>query len=326
MKKPVLIIIIAACIWLMFAITVVVLNSAPVPQTKAQVIEETPVVATIAVSATGDEVTIEVTQEITSNNSSTVSITEEVTENPTTEAPVTTDIPTTEPPTPDILTTVAETTAADPIVRSLNLLGFNSAEDLFTYFNMFVMSPNDIQACPGEPDACVRIVRPDNPFTMTNVTLTTFDGQSCQANSSGIIPGGPFCVYGVTIRPFLKPAGSDPQTSMITTVFAAETTPTLPPTTPTLTAPIPETTPTVAPPWAQADALSFFGITEAVTVTSCPGEQRCFSVIKRDTSGIITPFHIINPTDKWIDGQLSNGNTGIPPQYNGLVLGATLRP
>lgn len=92
-------------------------------------------------------------------------------------------------------------------------------------------------------------------------------------------------------------------------------------------------TPTSSPASSSSNSLAdadstraTFGIDSSVSVTACDGEPNCFAAIKRDSAGNPQPFHLSNPTGHKLDGQLANGNVGIPAGFDGQVMGATLRP
>lgn len=130
--------------------------------------------------------------------------------NSTTEAGQTaeqTDAPNTPTPAPAAGTVAGST---DPLALSLAALGFSSREELIAFFAMKGVEPRELSACPFEPN-CVRILREKDssgriiPFQMNNPTNVTFDGWRCAGSAGGqakVPPGGPWCVEGVTIRPW----------------------------------------------------------------------------------------------------------------------------
>ena len=127
-------------------------------------------------------------------------------------APPTT-IPTfTTPPAAPVLATPMPTVASnnDPLTPALQALGFSSREELITYFGMMGVTPDELHGCPGE-SACIAITREKDdfghiiPFQMSNPTGMTFDGWRCAGSPGGqakVPPGGPWCVEGVTLRPW----------------------------------------------------------------------------------------------------------------------------
>lgn len=104
--------------------------------------------------------------------------------------------------------TPAATVSGDPLLPSLQALGFNSRQELISFFDIKGVSPSELHGCPGEV-ACVAINHEKDandyiaPFVMTNPTATIFDGWRCAGSAGGqakVPPGGPWCVEGVTIR------------------------------------------------------------------------------------------------------------------------------
>lgn len=100
-------------------------------------------------------------------------------------------------------------TASDPLLPSLQALGFSNREELINFFSMVGVSPSELHGCPGEV-ACIAITREKDasgkiiPFTMTNPTTVTFDGWRAagQAGGQSKVPPGTWLVEGVTIRPW----------------------------------------------------------------------------------------------------------------------------
>jgi len=135
---------------------------------------------------------------------------------PATPTPTLTPMATATPtaPTGSNAAPVLQPAAQDPLLPSLNALGFNSRRELIQFFEIVGVSEGELHNCPGEV-ACVAITREKDrnghiePFTMTNPTSTTFDGWRA-ASQPGInwdgnqakVPPGTWYVEGVTIRPW----------------------------------------------------------------------------------------------------------------------------
>jgi len=103
----------------------------------------------------------------------------------------------------------------DPVVEALGTLGFETREEFIEFFEMEGVEAREIATCPGEP-ACIRVLREKDeddmiePFQMTNPTEVKFDGWRASSQPSddwdgdqtGVPPGGPWKVEGVTVRPW----------------------------------------------------------------------------------------------------------------------------
>jgi len=132
----------------------------------------------------------------------------------------TTAMPTpTDTPTAVVQTTASQPAAApaaptDPLLPSLQSLGFSSREEVIQYFQMEGVEAREIAACPGEVN-CIRILREKDannyiqPFKMTNPTSMTFDGWRATSQpginwdgNQAKVPPGTWYVEGITIRPW----------------------------------------------------------------------------------------------------------------------------
>jgi hypothetical protein len=122
-------------------------------------------------------------------------------------------------PTAVVQTTASQPAAApaaptDPLLPSLQSLGFSSREEVIQYFQMEGVEAREIAACPGEVN-CIRILREKDannyiqPFKMTNPTSMTFDGWRATSQpginwdgNQAKVPPGTWYVEGITIRPW----------------------------------------------------------------------------------------------------------------------------
>lgn len=225
--------------------------------------------------------------------------------------------------------------SGDPVVNSLNAVGFTDRQELWDFFQISSADPRELAVCPDE-FACVRILREKDmfghitPFHVINNTDVMFDGWMVgpdfratfgrksppfppESAGSGVphVPDVFFGAWieGITIRPFGRPP---------VTGAASVSTPASP------------TQPAPSGSFADADSVrTMFGIDASVSVTECVGESNCFNAIKRDASGNPQLFQMTNPTSHDLDGERvinGRGVAKIPAGFSGMVAGATLRP